>query len=244
MKYNTLRRPLVFPEYGRGIQEMILHTLTISDRAQRNIAAQTIIKAMQILNPEIKQVDNYLQKLYDQLFIMSDYKLDIDAPFPVPDREPLTQKCKPIPYKNSTIRFRYYGRIIEKLIAKAADLPDSPEKTAMLYMVAGQMRKLYYVWNDDMLRDEVLAKHLEVISGGRILYNEAIKGKVHATFYSKPSPERKNKFINLSPYEIPAKRHNNNNNNNNSNNYRSNGNNSGNGNGGYKRYNNRSNNNK
>ena len=242
MRYNTLRKPLIFPEYGRGIQEMVSHALTIQDRHERNLAAQTIIKSMQVLNPDIRQVDDYLHKLYDQLFIMSDYKLDIDAPFPMPDRQPLTAKCRPIPYKTSPIRFRYYGRIIERLILKAAEMPEGEERTSLLNIVAGQMRKLYYTWNDDMLRDEVLAKHLELMSGGRILYDETIRGKVNSAFYAKPSPERKNKFINLSPYDNPnaGKRYNNGNNGHNgyNNNHRNNG-----GYGGYKRYNNNRNNN-
>lgn len=242
MRYNTLRKPLIFPEYGRGIQEMVSHALTIEDRHERNLAAQTIIKSMQVLNPDIRQVDDYLHKLYDQLFIMSDYKLDIDAPFPMPDRQPMTAKCRPIPYKNSPIRFRYYGRIIERLILKAAEMPEGEERTTLLNMVAGQMRKLYYTWNDDMLRDEVLAKHLELMSGGRILYDETIRGKVNSAFYAKPSPERKNKFINLSPYDNPnaGRRYNNGHSGygNGGYNHR----NGGNGNGGYKRYNNNRNN--
>lgn len=242
MRYNTLRKPLIFPEYGRGIQEMVSHALTIEDRHERNLAAQTIIKSMQVLNPDIRQVDDYLHKLYDQLFIMSDYKLDIDAPFPMPDRQPMTAKCRPIPYKNSPIRFRYYGRIIERLILKAAEMPEGEERTALMNMVAGQMRKLYYTWNDDMLRDEVLAKHLELMSGGRILYDETIRGKVNSAFYAKPSPERKNKFINLSPYDNPnaGKRYNNGHSGygNGGYNHR----NGNNGNGGYKRYNNNRNN--
>lgn len=248
MRYNTLRKPLIFPEYGRGIQEMVSHALTIQDRHERNLAAQTIIKSMQVLNPDIRQVDDYLHKLYDQLFIMSDYKLDIDAPFPMPDRQPLTAKCRPIPYKTSPIRFRYYGRIIERLILKAAEMPEGEERTSLLNIVAGQMRKLYYTWNDDMLRDEVLAKHLELMSGGRILYDETIRGKVNSAFYAKPSPERKNKFINLSPYDNPnaGKRYNNGHNGYNgyNNNHRNNGGNGGYGGyGGYKRYNNNRNNN-
>ncbi len=240
MRYNTLRKPLIFPEYGRGIQEMVSHALTIEDRHERNLAAQTIIKSMQVLNPDIRQVDDYLHKLYDQLFIMSDYKLDIDAPFPMPDRQPMTAKCRPIPYKNSPIRFRYYGRIIERLILKAAEMPEGEERTTLLNMVAGQMRKLYYTWNDDMLRDEVLAKHLELMSGGRILYDETIRGKVNSAFYAKPSPERKNKFINLSPYDNAGKRYNNGHSG--YGNYNNNHRNGGNGNSGYKRYNNNRNN--
>ncbi|MDE7090358.1 MAG: DUF4290 domain-containing protein [Bacteroidales bacterium] len=237
-----MRKPLIFPEYGRGIQEMVSHALTIEDRHERNLAAQTIIKSMQVLNPDIRQVDDYLHKLYDQLFIMSDYKLDIDAPFPMPDRQPMTAKCRPIPYKNSPIRFRYYGRIIERLILKAAEMPEGEERTTLLNMVAGQMRKLYYTWNDDMLRDEVLAKHLELMSGGRILYDETIRGKVNSAFYAKPSPERKNKFINLSPYDNPNAGRRYNNGHSGYGNYGNNHRNGGNGNSGYKRYNNNRNN--
>lgn len=201
MKYNTLRRPLIFPEYGRGIHEMLAHALTIKDRAERNLAVDTIIKAMQQINPNIKQCENYMQKLYDQLHIMADFKLDIDCPYPIPDRLPMSKRPRRLSLKKSNINFRYYGKIIEKLIDKVAQMPEGDEKNENLNLIVTHMRKLYFIWNDEVLRDDMLAQHLDILSGGRIVYSDNIQGKVTSSFYNKPTPERRSKFINLSPYE-------------------------------------------
>lgn len=201
MKYNTLRKPLIFPEYGRGIHEMILHTIAIEDRKSRNMAAQTIIKAMGIINPQVKDEDAYMHKLYDQMFIMSEYKLDIDAPYPMPAKETIKDKSKPIKYSDSNIRFKYYGKTLEAMIRKAAEYEDGEEKNALLNLISVQMKKSYYLWNNDNISEELIARHLDAISDGKICYTDEMKGEVYSQFYNKPNRDRKKTFINVSPYE-------------------------------------------
>ncbi len=225
MKYNTQRRPLVYSEYGRGIQEMVDFTVNIPSKVARNRAAQTILKFMQVLNPQVKELDDYMHKLYDQLIIMSDYKLDIDNPYPAPVREEDENRKKHVfSYPSTQIRFRYYGKTLEAMIRKAAEMPDGKEKDAILNLITVQMKKSYYLWNDDILSDELVAEHLSILSNGKLQYTDAMKGEVYSAFYNKPSLERKNKYINVNAYDNSARRnfsnnHNNNNNSNNRNNY-------------------------
>ncbi len=222
MKYNTQRRPLVYSEYGRGIQEMVDFTVNIPSKVARNRAAQTILKFMQVLNPQVRELDDYMHKLYDQLIIMSDYKLDIDNPYPAPVKEEEVKKNHIFQYKSASIRFRYYGKTLESMIRKAAEMPDSKEKDALLNLITVQMKKSYYLWNDDILSDELVAEHLSIISKGKLQYTEAMKGEVYSSFYNKPSLERKNKYINVNAYDNSNRRNfqsNNNNFNNNRNSY-------------------------
>ncbi len=206
MKYNTQRRPLVYSEYGRGIQEMVDFTVNIPSKVARNRAAQTILKFMQVLNPQVKELDDYMHKLYDQLIIMSDYKLDIDNPYPMPAREEGKKRDHAFHYQSTHIRFRYYGKTLESMIRKAAEMPDGKEKDALLNLITVQMKKSYYLWNDDILSDELVAEHLSIISNGKLQYTEAMKGEVYSAFYNKPSLERKNKYINVNAYDNSGRR--------------------------------------
>lgn len=208
MKYNTQKRPLIYSEYGRGIQEMVDFTVSIPSRVARNRAAQTILKFMQILNPQVREMDDYMHKLYDQLIIMSDFKLDIDNPYPAPQRQTENKKAKPFQYRPARIRFRYYGKNLESMIRRASEMPDGDEKNMILNLITVQMKKSYYLWNDDILSDELVAEHLDILSDGKLKYTEAMKGEVYSTFYNKPSLERKNKYINVSAYESSGRRSN------------------------------------
>ena len=213
MKYNTERRPLVYPEYGRGIQDMVDFTINIPSKVARNRASETILRFMQVLNPQVRELDDYMHKLYDQLIIMSDFKLDIDNPYPAPEKESETRKAKPFQYHPARIRFRYYGKTLESMIRKATEMPDGKGKDMVLNLITVQMKKSYYLWNDDILSDAMVAEHLDILSNGKLKYTEAMKGEVYSTFYNKPSLERKNKYINVSAYENSGRRPYNNNNN-------------------------------
>lgn len=206
MKYNTQKPALIFSEYGRGIQNMVDHAVTIPTRAGRDRAAQTILRFMLILNPQVKELDDYMHKLYDQLIIMSDFKLDITNPYPKPEPVLETKAVKPVYYHPARIRFRYYGKTLEAMIRKAADMPDGEEKIAALNLITVQMKKSYYLWNADILSDELVAEHLRILSDGKLVYTEAMKADVYANFFNKPSLERKNKFINVSAYEVSGRK--------------------------------------
>ncbi|MDR1973797.1 MAG: DUF4290 domain-containing protein [Bacteroidales bacterium] len=201
MKYNTQRSPLRLFEYGRGIQEMVDHAIAIEDRKKRNDAAKIILKSMLILNPSVKQTDDYMHTLYDHLFIVSDFKLDIDSPFPKPDNTFVAKKySKPIKIDLTPIRFRYYGKTLEAMIRKASEMPDGEEKIAALNLITVQMKKHYYLWNADLLSDELIANHLQILTDGKLQYTEEMKSEVYSHFYNRPSLEHKSKYIDVSAY--------------------------------------------
>ncbi|MDR2556307.1 MAG: DUF4290 domain-containing protein [Bacteroidales bacterium] len=201
MIYNTQREHLQLFEYGRGIQEMVKHTITIEDREKRNIAAKVILKSMLILNPAVKQTDDYMHTLYDHLFIISDFALDIDSPYPMPNRDVVTKKhSKPIKTDLTPIRFRYYGKTLETMIRKASEMSDEDEKIAALNLITVQMKKHYYLWNADVLSDELIANHLQILTDGKLKYTEEMKAEVYSHFYNRPSLEHKSKYIDVSAY--------------------------------------------
>jgi hypothetical protein len=201
MIYNTQREQLQLFEYGRGIQEMVKHTLTIEDREERNVAARTILRSMLILNPSVKQTDDYMRTLYDHLFIISDFALDIDSPYPKPNREFVAKKhSQPIKTDLTPVRFRYYGKTLETMIRKASEMPDGDERNAALNLITVQMKKHYYLWNADVLSDELIENHLQILTNGRLHYTEEMRGEVYSHFYNRPSLEHKSKYIDVSAY--------------------------------------------
>lgn len=197
---------MVYTEYGRGIQDMVDFAVKIPSKTARNRAAQTILHFMEVLHPQVRELDDYMHKLYDQLIIMSDFKLDIDNPYPTPEPNKEASSAKPFVFSQTPIKFRYYGKTLEAMILKAAEMPDGPEKDAALNLISVQMKKSYYLWNDDILSDDLVADHLHIISNGKITYTDAMKGEVYSSFYNKPSLERKNKYINVSAYENSGRR--------------------------------------
>lgn len=190
---------------------MVDFAVKIPSKVARNRAAQTILRFMQVLNPQVRELDDYMHKLYDQLIIMSDFKLDIDNPYPAPERNPAVKAVRPFHYHPTSIRYRYYGKTLEAMIKRATEMPDGKEKDAVLNLITVQMKKSYYLWNDDILSDELVAEHLSEISNGRLTYTDAMRGEVYSNFYNNPSLERKNKYINVSAYENTGRRSYNNN---------------------------------
>ncbi len=174
MDYNTKRKKLPLPEYGRNIQNMVDHLFTIEDRERRNRSAQTIIDVMGNLYPYLRDVPEYKHKLWDHLAIMSDFKLDIDYPYELPSPDILTEKPKQVPYNQSNIKVRHYGVIIQKMI-DAAILMEGEEREILIEQIANQMKKLYLAWNKDSVDDEKIFSDLEELSGNRLKVPEGVK---------------------------------------------------------------------
>ncbi len=175
MEYNTTRGPLVISEYGRNLQEMIRYTCTIEDREKRTRAAKFIVNVMGQMTPQAKESADYKHKLWDHLFIISEFKLDVDAPFDPPP--PLTLSTKPerISYHDKEIDFRHYGKNIALIIEKATTYEEGPEKDALVRAIAIQLKKSYLNWNRDSVTDEVIEEHLRILSAGRLKLHEDIK---------------------------------------------------------------------
>ena len=168
IKYNTQLKKLVLPEYGRNIQQMVDHCVSIEDREERMRCAQAIIDTMGNLFPELRDVEDFKHKLWDHLAIMSDFKLDIDYPCEIVKPESLESVPDKVDYNISPIRYRHYGKNIELMIAKASTLPEGEERDQLVMLIANHMKKLMLAVNKDGVEDAKIMKDLLEYSHGAI----------------------------------------------------------------------------
>ena len=172
MQYNTQQPHLPLPEYGRSVQHMVDHALTIEDREERQRCANTIIKIMGNMYPLLRDLPDFKQKLWDHLAIMSDFKLDIDYPYEIVKPDTLHSSPERIPYSNGKIRYRHYGFFLEELIRKAMEMPEGEERTQLVHLIAVQMRKNFITWNKDSVEIKKLITDLEEYTNGSIKLKE------------------------------------------------------------------------
>lgn len=168
LEYNTARPKMLIPEYGRNVQKMIDHAVSLADREERNKVVQAIIKVMGELKPELRDVEEYTPKLWNHLFIMSDWKLDVDSPYPQPNRQSLSEPPKKVDYPQSRIKIGHYGKNVEKLIAKAVEMEAGDERNALVKTIACLMKQFYMTFNSTSIEDEVIGDHLAKLSDGKI----------------------------------------------------------------------------
>jgi hypothetical protein len=173
--YNTQRKRMELPEYGRNVQKMVDHIKTIKDRDERNRAAKTIISIMGNLNPHLRDIVDFKHKLWDHLAIIAEFDLDIDSPYPVPEITKLREKPKEIPYMQGEIRFLHYGRIIQLMINAATELEDGDEKEYLTTLIVNQMKKSYITWNRSQVADEVIINDMRVLSKGKLKMTEGVR---------------------------------------------------------------------
>jgi hypothetical protein len=166
MEYNTARGKLLLPEYGRNVQNMIQHAMEIEDRDERNRAAQAIIEVMGQLNPHLRDVDDYRHKLWTHLFVMSDFKLDVDSPFEIPKVESLMEKPEQMEYPNSKIRFGHFGQYSQKILETSKSLEDEGEREYMTNSMGNFMKKQYLLHNNNAVENNVIADQLMELSQG------------------------------------------------------------------------------
>lgn len=193
MDYNTTRNRLVISEYGRNIQKMIEYTVTIEDREKRTKAANVIVNVMAQMHPQVKETVDYQQKLWDHLHIISGLKLDVDSPFPAPDKHALEVRPKRVPYQDNDIKFRQYGKNLENIISKAIALEEGEEKNAFIVNIANHIKKSYLNWNRDSVNDELIIQHLDVLSEGKLSMPE--DGKLAHTDEILSKQHKKKKFV-------------------------------------------------
>jgi hypothetical protein len=173
LEYNTERPKLIIPEYGRHIQKMVDHAITLEDREERNKVAKSIIAVMGNLNPHLRDVPDFQPMLWDQLFIISDFKLDVDSPFPIPTKEELTERPEPLGYPQNFPKYRFYGNNIKRMIDVANEWEDGEKKDALIITIANHMKKSYLNWNKDTVEDDVIFGHLFELSDGKINLKES-----------------------------------------------------------------------
>lgn len=170
MKYNTSRNKLLMPEYGRNIQKMVDYILTIEDKEQRQKNAYAIIELMGILNPHLKNVEDFRHKLWDHIYRISDFKIDIDSPYPTPTRDEMMKKPDPVPYPQKSIRNRHIGRNISQIIDKAVATEDETKKKGYVNSIAYYMKLSYANWHKEQVQDDMIKEELRHLSNGALDY--------------------------------------------------------------------------
>jgi len=173
MEYNTSLPHLIIPEYGRNVQKMVHSIVEIEDREKRNHQAKAIIEVMGNLNPHLRDVPDFKHKLWDHLFIMSDFLLDVDSPYGKPSKESFEEKPLKVPYSDNKIKLRYYGKILPQIIDRAVEMEDSDHKDIMVFCIANHMKKSYLTWNKSSVEDEMILNHLSQLSDSKLEMKDA-----------------------------------------------------------------------
>ena len=168
LEYNTIREELIIPEYGRHIQKMINYASSRESKEERNKLANSIISVMGNLQPHLRDVPDFQHKLWDQLFIMSDFKLDADSPFEKPSKEVLNAKPEPLSYPQNFPKYRFYGNNIKIMIDEAVKWDAGEMKEALVLTIANHMKKCFLNWNKDSVKDQVIFDHLYELSDSKI----------------------------------------------------------------------------
>ncbi len=181
LEYNTEREHLIIPEYGRHIQKMVNQAIAMEDRQERNKCAQSIIAVMGNLNPHLRDVPDFQHKLWDQLFMISDFKLDVDAPYPMPSPEELAERPEPLAYPQNFPKYRFYGNNIKRMIDVAVRWEDGDKKDALVLTIANHMKKCFLNWNKDTVEDQVIFNHLFELSDGQLNMKNSDEDLTQAT---------------------------------------------------------------
>ncbi len=168
LEYNTEREHLIIPEYGRHLQKMVTHAKTRETKEERNRLAKAIISVMGNLQPHLRDVPDFQHKLWDQLFIMADFDIDVDSPFDKPEREIIYSRPEPLKYPQNHPKYRFYGNNIKTMIDVAITWEEGEMKEALVYTIANHMKKCFLNWNKDTVEDEVIYDHLFELSDGKL----------------------------------------------------------------------------
>lgn len=195
LQYNTSREQLKIPEYGRNVKHMIDFAKTVEDRDERNQVAKAIISVMGQLNPHLRDIDDFTHKLWDHLFIISNFELDVDSPYPKPDIKAIEEKPELVNYSKGRIKYAYYGKSVSFFIEEAIKMEDGAEKDALINEIANLMKRSFLIWNKDHVEDEVIIKHLDELSDGllKLKSDDAIKD-ADVLVSGTPTTRRKKHF--------------------------------------------------
>ncbi len=168
LQYNTQRSGVILKEYGRNIQNLASHITQIEDREERNRMARNLIDLMREINPETRESEDVEKKLWDDLYIMSGFKLDVESPFPMPETTAIGKKPQRVGVKRTEVKLRYYGRNIELLVHKAFAVNDIDEKVMHIGYIGRLMKSFYTSWNKEGITNDIVLEHLEVMTGQKI----------------------------------------------------------------------------
>lgn len=216
MNYNTDRIDINMREYGRHLQKMVDYAIKIENKEERQKAANAIIHLMGILNPQLRNTADYKNKLWDHLFIISDFKLEVDSPYPKPTAE--TSRIKPadLPYPQQRIRYRHYGKNVEALVEKAAAMDNADKREIFTEIIGNFMKLAYKNWSNEEVSNDLIKDDLKTLSGGVL----EISDEMNIENMTRNQPKRKFNNNNRNNNNKNKNRNNRNNNNRNNNNNR------------------------
>jgi hypothetical protein len=206
--YNSTRSKLLLSEYGRNVQNMVKYITTLPTKEERNRYAHVVIDLMGFLNPHLRDVADFKHKLWDHLHIISDFKIDVDSPYPKPSPDAIHPKPEVLRYPNQRIRYKHYGKTIELMIEKAKSIDEPERKRHMVQAIANFMKMAYVQWNKDSVADEIILSDLYALSGGQLKLEENIN--LNKVEFRTPVPNNNN---NRNRNNNQNQRNNNNNNN-------------------------------
>ncbi|MCB0770714.1 MAG: DUF4290 domain-containing protein [Flavobacteriales bacterium] len=166
--YNTQRPQLAIPEYGRHVQRMVDHCMEMEDRDQRTRTAKAIIQVIGRLNPQLRNSDNFERTLWDHLYIMSAFQLDVDGPYPKPTAEGLESKPARVNYPQSKIKYGHYGKMVQRMIDQCAAMEEGDTRDAYTQVIANHMKRQFLVWNRDTVPDPLILKDMGEMSKGKL----------------------------------------------------------------------------
>ena len=193
LEYNSNREKLRIPEYGRHVQKMVDKAIQVEDDQERQKAAEAIVAVMGSNAPHLKDVSDYQHKLWDQLFIISDFKLDVNSPYKNPSPEKIFQQPDRLAYPENIPSYRYYGNNIKKMIDAACKMEEGELKKGLIYTIANHMKKCYLNWNRDSVKDSIIFNHLDELSNGQIKVKSNDEELSEAADLIKTPPKKYNK---------------------------------------------------
>jgi Domain of unknown function (DUF4290) len=184
--YNTTRRKLILAEYGRNVQNMVKYIVELPTKEERNRYAQVVIDLMGFLNPHLRDVADFKHKLWDHLHIISNFKIDVDSPYPKPSEDAIRFKPAPLAYPQQRIRYKHYGKTVELMISKARGIDEPARKQHMIQAIANFMKMAYVTWNKDTVADETIIKDLREMSNGDLQLQENVN--LNRVEFRPPAP--------------------------------------------------------
>ena len=184
--YNTTRRKLILAEYGRNVQNMVKYIVELPTKDERNRYAQVVIDLMGFLNPHLRDVADFKHKLWDHLHIISNFKIDVDSPYPKPSEDAIRFKPAPLAYPQQRIKYKHYGKTVELMISKARAIEDPGRKQQMVQAIANFMKMAYVTWNKDTVADETIIKDLREMSNGDLQLQENVN--LNRVEFRAPAP--------------------------------------------------------
>lgn len=190
--YNTQKPKLILREYGRNVQKLVEFLNSTEDSAKRDEYAKALVELMKQVTPTVKDTSEVQQKLWDDMHIMSDFTLDINGPFPKPERDILSKKPMGVPYSQSGIKFKHFGKNIELLVEKACELKDKEDQEAAVIYIGKLMKSFFATWSKENIEDEVILKNIRDLSKGQldIDIDKVKEGNLFKALYKEKERDR------------------------------------------------------